>query len=75
MKETGRVRYVTVNDKQALNGFKLLSETEGIIPALESAHAVDYAAQLARRLNKNQTIILNLSGRGDKDLTHVQDWL
>jgi len=66
-KETGRAEYVTVTDKETLAGFRLLSETEGIIPALESAHAIAYMAKLAPKLNKNKIIIVNLSGRGDKD--------
>jgi tryptophan synthase beta chain len=60
-----------VNDKQALEGFKLLCETEGIIPALESSHAVYYAAHMAAGLPKDKIIIVNLSGRGDKDLEIV----
>jgi tryptophan synthase beta chain len=67
-KDSGRATYVTATDAQALEGFKLLSETEGIIPALESAHAIYYAAELARGLSPDQIIIVNLSGRGDKDL-------
>ena len=67
-KDSGRATYVAVTDKQALEGFKLLSETEGIIPALEPAHAIYYVAQIAGKLPKDQIIIINLSGRGDKDL-------
>ena len=67
-KETGRVTYVSVTDDQAMEGFTLLSETEGIIPALESAHAVFFGARHARKLPKNKIIIINLSGRGDKDM-------
>ena len=70
-KDTGRATYVSVTDAQALDGFKLLSASEGIIPALESAHAIYYAALLAARLPKNLMIIVNLSGRGDKDLDIV----
>jgi tryptophan synthase beta chain len=70
-KESGRATYVAVTDEQALQGFKLLSEKEGIIPALEPAHAVYYAAVLAKRLSKNDIILVNLSGRGDKDLDIV----
>jgi tryptophan synthase beta chain len=70
-KDSGRAQYVTVTDKQALEGFKLLCETEGIIPALESSHAVYYAASLAADLKKDKLIIVNLSGRGDKDLDIV----
>jgi tryptophan synthase beta chain len=70
-KDSGRAQYVTVTDKQALEGFKLLCETEGIIPALESSHAVYYAAKMAAGLKKDKLIIVNLSGRGDKDLDIV----
>lgn len=66
--ESGRVEYVSVNDKEAVQGFRLLSETEGIIPALESAHAVAYAAKIATKMASDQIIIINLSGRGDKDV-------
>ncbi len=68
---TGRAQYVAVTDDQALEGFQLLSQTEGIIPALESAHAVAYAADLARHLDPEQIIVVNLSGRGDKDMNTV----
>ena len=67
-KDSGRASYVSVNDEQALEGFKLLSETEGIIPALESAHAIYHAVEIAAGLDREQLIIINLSGRGDKDL-------
>jgi tryptophan synthase beta chain len=70
-KDSGRATYTTVTDAQALEGFKLLSSTEGIIPALEPAHAIYYAAKLAAELPKDKLIIVNLSGRGDKDLEIV----
>ncbi len=70
-----RVNYTYATDAEALYGFKLLSEREGIIPALESAHAVAIAVKLAKTLNKNQIIIVNLSGRGDKDLETVSKLL
>jgi len=70
-KKIGRANYVAVNDKEALEGFQLLSEKEGIIPALEPAHAVFYLTKMARKINKNSIIILCLSGRGDKDLDIV----
>jgi tryptophan synthase beta chain len=72
LKESGRAKYVAVTDKQALEGFKMLTELEGIIPALESSHAAYYAAKLAKRLPKNKTIIICLSGRGDKDIDIVR---
>jgi len=67
----GRVNYVTCTDKDALDAFYLLSKTEGIIPALESSHAVAYGMKLAKTLGKDQSVIVNLSGRGDKDLDYV----
>lgn len=70
-----RVQYVTVSDQQAVDGMKLLAETEGIIPALESSHAVAYAATLAPRLGSDQIIVINVSGRGDKDLQAVSRFL
>ena len=70
-KDSGRATYIAVTDDQALEGFRLLSETEGIIPALEPAHAIYHAAGLAAGLSQEQIIIINLSGRGDKDLEIV----
>ena len=67
-KESGRASYVTVTDEEALEGFNLLSQKEGIIPALEPAHAVYYATRLVAELGKDQIIVVNLSGRGDKDM-------
>jgi len=71
LKETGRAQYVAVTDAQALEGFCLLAETEGILPALEPAHAIYYAAQLARTLPQDAIILVCLSGRGDKDVAVV----
>lgn len=71
LKESGRVRYVAVKDSEALQAFHLLSETEGIIPALESAHAVAYAIKLAADMDPDDVIVINLSGRGDKDVQQV----
>jgi tryptophan synthase beta chain len=71
LKDTGRADYVTVTDDEALEALKMLSETEGIIPALESAHAVAYAVKLASTLPLEQVIVVNLSGRGDKDMGTV----
>ena len=72
-KKTGRAEYVSVTDKEAIEGFMMLSEIEGIIPALESSHAAYYMAKLARKLNKRDIVVLSLSGRGDKDLDIVKD--
>jgi len=70
-KTSGRARYVSIDDREALEGFQLLSKVEGIIPALESSHAVAYACGLASKLGKDQVMIINLSGRGDKDIDTV----
>lgn len=72
LKDLGRVEYVMANDQEALEGFKLLSRTEGIIPALESAHAIAYLKKLAPKLDKTQTVIVCLSGRGDKDVESIK---
>ncbi len=69
--DTGRVRYTKVSDEEALDAFALLSETEGILPALESAHALAFAGGLARKIPRSKWILVNLSGRGDKDLDEV----
>ncbi|OLS41847.1 tryptophan synthase subunit beta [Bacillus sp. MRMR6] len=71
LKTIGRADYVTVTGEEALNAFQLLSKTEGIIPALESSHAVAYAVKLAKELPQDEIIIVNLSGRGDKDVEQV----
>ena len=71
LKDLGRVEIVGVTDDEAGKAFQLLSKTEGTIPALESAHAIAYAVELASKLKKDQTIIVNLSGRGDKDVKNV----
>ncbi len=72
-KETGRADYFAVSDKEALGGFKLLAESEGIIPALESSHAIAYLKKMPKNKVKNAIIIVCLSGRGDKDLGIVTD--
>ncbi|AMV11248.1 tryptophan synthase subunit beta [Geobacillus thermoleovorans] len=71
LKVSGRAEYYTVTNEEVLEAFQLLSKTEGIIPALESAHAVAYAIKLAPTLSKDHIIIVNLSGRGDKDVEQV----
>jgi len=71
LKDIGRVRCVTADDREAIDAFFELSRTEGIIPALESAHAVAYAIKLAGESGKGKTILVNLSGRGDKDVDFV----
>ncbi|OOR87214.1 tryptophan synthase subunit beta [Moraxella caviae] len=71
LKDAGRVTYVGATDEEALAAFRTLTRTEGIIPALESSHAVAYGLKLAKTLGKDKSIIINLSGRGDKDLHTV----
>jgi len=71
LKDVGRAEYVAINDEEALAGFHDLSRIEGILPALESSHALAYATKLAPTMNKDQIIIVNLSGRGDKDIHTV----
>lgn len=73
LKDVGRAEYVAINDKEALAGFHDLSRIEGILPALESSHALAYATKLAPTMNKDQIIIVNLSGRGDKDIHTVAE--
>jgi tryptophan synthase beta chain len=71
--DAGRVEYVSASDEEALEAFHLLSQLEGIIPALESAHAVAHALKLASELTREQTMVVNLSGRGDKDVHTVAE--
>ncbi|WEJ61912.1 tryptophan synthase subunit beta [Thiomicrorhabdus lithotrophica] len=71
LKDIGRVNYVAINDEEALQGFRDLTQYEGIIPALESSHALAYATKLAPTMTPEQTIIINLSGRGDKDMNTI----
>jgi tryptophan synthase beta chain len=75
LKDTGRASYVAVGDEEALEGFQLLCSTEGITPALEPAHAIFYAARMAASLNDEQIVVVNLSGRGDKDMDIVVEAL
>jgi tryptophan synthase beta chain len=72
LKDTGRAEYVSVNDREAVEAFKLLSQLEGIIPALESAHALAYLKKLSGKLSKDKIVVVCLSGRGDKDLDIVR---
>jgi tryptophan synthase beta chain len=73
LKDIGRAEYVGITDKEALEAFHYLCRTEGIIPALESSHAIAYAMKLARTMKTSETILVNLSGRGDKDIGTVAD--
>ena len=69
--DIGRAKYVPVTDEEAVNAFEYLSRTEGIIPAIESSHAVAYAMKLAPKMRKDQIMVINLSGRGDKDVAAI----
>jgi tryptophan synthase beta chain len=69
--DSGRAEYVAVTDDEAVEAFEYMSRTEGIIPAIESAHAVSYAMKLAPTMTKNQIIVINISGRGDKDCAAI----
>jgi tryptophan synthase beta chain len=71
LKDSGRVQYVTINDDEALQGFHTLTRVEGIIPALESAHAIAQACKQAPQMQKDQILLVNLSGRGDKDINTI----
>ena len=73
LKDIGRAEYKSVTDKEALEAFHLLTKIEGIIPALESAHAIAYAAKLAKEWSSDKSIVINLSGRGDKDMQTIAD--
>ena len=73
LKDSGRAEYVAVTDDEALAAFHQLCRLEGIIPALESSHALAYAAKMAPRMQKDQILLINLSGRGDKDMHTVAE--
>lgn len=75
LRDRGRIRFVSATDREAADALQVLAEVEGIIPALESAHAVAEVMRLAPRLKRGQTIVVNLSGRGDKDMNTVGDYL
>jgi tryptophan synthase beta chain len=73
LKDSGRAEYVAITDDEALNAFHTLTRMEGIMPALESAHAVAYAMKLAPTLSRDKVLLVNLSGRGDKDMNTVAE--
>jgi tryptophan synthase beta chain len=75
LRDQGRIQFASATDEEAIQAIKLLAEIEGIIPALESAHAIAAVERLAPRLTKGRPIIVNLSGRGDKDMMTVGDYL
>ncbi|HBF64822.1 MAG TPA: tryptophan synthase subunit beta, partial [Clostridium sp.] len=71
LRDAGRAEYVPVTDDEAVEAFEYLSRIEGIIPAIESAHAISYAMKLAPTMGKDQIIVVNVSGRGDKDVAAI----
>ena len=71
LKEVERAEYVAIDDEEALEAFRALNTLEGILPALESSHAVAYGLKLASEMNADESIVINLSGRGDKDIPTV----
>jgi tryptophan synthase beta chain len=75
LKDINRVRYVSCKDDEAIDAFLALSRLEGIIPALEPSHAISYGLELAKQMRKDEVIVITLSGRGDKDVQLVQDYL
>jgi tryptophan synthase beta chain len=75
LKDSGRATYVAVTDAEALEALQILTAKEGIIPALESAHAVAHAIKLASQMGKDDVVVVNLSGRGDKDMESVMKYL
>jgi len=75
LKTLKRAQYKTATDKEAVDAFQLLSQEEGIIPALESSHALAFAIKLAQKMSPNKTLVVTLSGRGDKDVEVVSDFL
>jgi tryptophan synthase beta chain len=74
LRDQGRAQYLPVDDRQAMNGFRILAETEGILPAIESAHAIAGALDLAAGMDRDQIVLVNLSGRGDKDVDTAARW-
>jgi tryptophan synthase beta chain len=75
LKELKRARYAASTDREAIEGFLTLSRFEGIIPALEPSHAISYAMKIAKKMNKDDIIVVTLSGRGDKDVEIVQNYI
>ena len=75
MKDAGNVKYKSATDREVINAFLILTKTEGIIPALESAHAVSHAMKIAKTRSKSDSIVVTLSGRGDKDIDIVKQYL
>lgn len=71
LKDSGRANYVAIDDEEALAAFHELTRVEGILPALESSHAIAYGKKLAKELGRDKTMVINLSGRGDKDVHTV----
>jgi len=72
--DSGRVEYAYVEDEEAVNAFNKMNEWEGILPALETSHGIAYAMRIAPEMGKDQVLIINLSGRGDKDVMQLVEW-
>ena len=75
LKESGRVDYVAITDKEAVEAFKICTKTEGIIPALEPSHAIAHLINISGDLSKDEIVIMNLCGRGDKDIFSIAEYL
>jgi len=75
LKDKKRVKYKAITDDEVIDAFLILTRTEGIIPALESAHAIAYAIKIAKKMKKTESIVVTLSGRGDKDIGIVQEYM
>ena len=75
LKDEKRVKYKAITDNEVIDAFLILTRTEGIIPALESAHAIAYAMKIAKNMKKSEAIVVTLSGRGDKDIGIVQEYM
>jgi len=75
LQSIGRVEYAMATDNEALAAFQILSQTEGIIPALESSHGIAHAIKIAPEMSPDEIMVINLSGRGDKDVNQVQDMI
>ncbi|MEC8483289.1 MAG: tryptophan synthase subunit beta, partial [Pseudomonadota bacterium] len=73
LKDVGRANYVAINDDEAMHGFRELTRLEGIMPALESSHAIAYGMKLATTMDKDKIVVINVSGRGDKDIHTVAE--
>ena len=74
LNDEGRVNYTYVKDQEAVDAYHLISETEGLLPALETSHAIAYGLKLAKSMKRSEILIINMSGRGDKDVEQLAEW-